>query len=78
MHHIVLKKKNPHLFNFNQVIQLPRNSISLYGNQSTDDHDSLSYEWSLSPESKDKVVEMQVGPPGTTHPSVSAAHVMSG
>uniref|UniRef100_A0A8C7ZWR3 KIAA0319-like n=1 Tax=Oryzias sinensis TaxID=183150 RepID=A0A8C7ZWR3_9TELE len=44
----------------NQVIQLPRNSITLYGNQSTDDHDSLSYEWSLSPESKDKVVEMQV------------------
>uniref|UniRef100_A0AAQ5YWU8 PKD domain-containing protein n=1 Tax=Amphiprion ocellaris TaxID=80972 RepID=A0AAQ5YWU8_AMPOC len=43
----------------NQVIQLPRNHISLYGNQSTDDHDSLSYEWSLSPESKDKVVEMQ-------------------
>uniref|UniRef100_A0A8C5DUV3 PKD domain-containing protein n=1 Tax=Gouania willdenowi TaxID=441366 RepID=A0A8C5DUV3_GOUWI len=43
----------------NQVIQLPRNSITLYGNQSTDDHDSLSYEWSLSPESKDKVIEMQ-------------------
>lgn len=43
-----------------QVIQLPRNSITLYGNQSTDDHDSLSYEWSLSPESKGKVVEMQV------------------
>uniref|UniRef100_A0A669DM75 KIAA0319 like n=1 Tax=Oreochromis niloticus TaxID=8128 RepID=A0A669DM75_ORENI len=43
----------------NQVIQLPRNSITLNGNQSTDDHDSLSYEWSLSPESKDKVVEMQ-------------------
>ncbi|XP_023284859.1 dyslexia-associated protein KIAA0319-like protein homolog [Seriola lalandi dorsalis] len=43
----------------NQVIQLPHNSITLYGNQSTDDHDSLSYEWSLSPESKDKVVEMQ-------------------
>ncbi|XP_074469593.1 dyslexia-associated protein KIAA0319-like protein isoform X1 [Sebastes fasciatus] len=43
----------------NQVIQLPRNSMTLYGNQSTDDHDSLSYEWSLSPESKDKVVEMQ-------------------
>ncbi|KAG7501207.1 dyslexia-associated protein [Solea senegalensis] len=43
----------------NQVIQLPRNSITLYGNQSNDDHDSLSYEWSLSPESKDKVVEMQ-------------------
>ncbi|KAJ0003632.1 hypothetical protein NQD34_008730, partial [Periophthalmus magnuspinnatus] len=43
----------------NQVITLPKNSITLYGNQSTDDHDSLSYEWSLSPESKDKVVEMQ-------------------
>lgn len=43
----------------NQVITLPRNSITLIGNQSTDDHDSLSYEWSLSPESKDKVVEMQ-------------------
>ncbi|XP_041665595.1 dyslexia-associated protein KIAA0319-like protein [Cheilinus undulatus] len=42
-----------------KVIQLPRNSITLYGNLSTDDHDSLSYEWSLSPESKDKVVEMQ-------------------
>lgn len=43
----------------NQVITLPRNYITLNGNQSTDDHDSLSYEWSLSPESKDKVVEMQ-------------------
>ncbi|XP_041868302.1 dyslexia-associated protein KIAA0319-like protein [Melanotaenia boesemani] len=43
----------------NQVIQLPRNSISLLGNMSTDDHDSLSYEWSLSPESKAKVVDMQ-------------------
>ncbi|KAM9838581.1 dyslexia-associated protein KIAA0319-like protein [Aulostomus maculatus] len=43
----------------NQVITLPRNSITLYGSESTDDHDSLAYEWSLSPESKDKVVEMQ-------------------
>ncbi|XP_054619286.1 dyslexia-associated protein KIAA0319-like protein isoform X1 [Dunckerocampus dactyliophorus] len=43
----------------NQVITLPRNAITLYGNQSADDHDSLAYEWSLSPESKDKVVEMQ-------------------
>ncbi|KAM8884582.1 dyslexia-associated protein KIAA0319-like protein isoform 1-T2 [Synchiropus picturatus] len=43
----------------NQVITLPRNSITLYGNQSTDDHDALSYEWSLSSESNDKVVEMQ-------------------
>lgn len=43
----------------NQVITLPHNYITLNGNQSTDDHDNLSYEWSLSPESKGKVVEMQ-------------------
>lgn len=43
----------------NQVITLPRNYITLYGNQSTDDHENLSYEWSLSSESKGKVVEMQ-------------------
>uniref|UniRef100_A0A671LD44 Dyslexia-associated protein KIAA0319-like protein n=1 Tax=Sinocyclocheilus anshuiensis TaxID=1608454 RepID=A0A671LD44_9TELE len=43
----------------NQVITLPRNYITLYGNQSTDDHENLSHEWSLSPESKGKVVEMQ-------------------
>ncbi|KAM4631188.1 dyslexia-associated protein KIAA0319-like protein isoform 1-T2 [Polymixia lowei] len=43
----------------NQVITLPRNSIMLNGNQSTDDHEPLGYEWSLSPESKGKVVEMQ-------------------
>lgn len=44
----------------NQVITLPRNSVTLHGNQSTDDHEPLAYEWSLSPESKGKVVEMQV------------------
>uniref|UniRef100_A0A6Q2X2K4 PKD domain-containing protein n=1 Tax=Esox lucius TaxID=8010 RepID=A0A6Q2X2K4_ESOLU len=43
----------------NQVITLPRNSVTLNGNQSTDDHEPLAYEWSLSPESKGKVVEMQ-------------------
>ncbi|XP_062342948.1 dyslexia-associated protein KIAA0319-like protein [Osmerus eperlanus] len=43
----------------NQVLTLPRNSITLHGNQSTDDHEPLAYEWSLSPESKGKVVEMQ-------------------
>ncbi|XP_048850483.1 dyslexia-associated protein KIAA0319-like protein [Brienomyrus brachyistius] len=43
----------------NQVITLPHNSITLYGNQSTDDHDPLAYQWSLTPESKGKVVEMQ-------------------
>lgn len=49
----------------NQVITLPQNSITLFGNQSTDDHGITSYEWSLSPSSKGKVVEMQVG--GHTH-----------
>ncbi|XP_029427872.1 dyslexia-associated protein KIAA0319-like protein homolog [Rhinatrema bivittatum] len=43
----------------NQVITLPQNSIVLYGNQSTDDHGIVSYEWSQSPNSKGKVVEMQ-------------------
>ncbi|XP_060640159.2 dyslexia-associated protein KIAA0319-like protein homolog isoform X1 [Anolis sagrei] len=43
----------------NQVITLPQNTITLYGNQSTDDHGIVSYEWSLSPNSKGKVVEMQ-------------------
>ncbi|KAM4699587.1 dyslexia-associated protein KIAA0319-like protein homolog isoform 1-T2 [Discoglossus pictus] len=43
----------------NQVITLPRNSIILYGNLSTDDHGIVSYEWSLSPNSKGKVMEMQ-------------------
>ncbi|XP_047649263.1 dyslexia-associated protein KIAA0319-like protein homolog isoform X1 [Phacochoerus africanus] len=43
----------------NQVITLPQNSITLFGNQSTDDHGITSYEWSLSPSSKGKVMEMQ-------------------
>ncbi|XP_062385032.1 dyslexia-associated protein KIAA0319-like protein isoform X2 [Sardina pilchardus] len=43
----------------NQVITLPRNSVTLFGNQSKDDHEPLAYEWSLSPNSKGKVVEMQ-------------------
>ncbi|KAL2080372.1 hypothetical protein ACEWY4_024165 [Coilia grayii] len=43
----------------NEVITLPRNAITLYGNQSKDDHEPLAYEWSLSPNSKGKVVEMQ-------------------
>ena len=42
------------------MITLPRNAITLYGNESTDDHEPLNYEWSLSPQSKAKVVEMQV------------------
>ncbi|XP_056413177.1 dyslexia-associated protein KIAA0319-like protein homolog isoform X2 [Hyla sarda] len=43
----------------NQVITLPKKAIILYGNLSTDDHGIVSYEWSLSPNSKGKVMEMQ-------------------
>ncbi|KAM4705890.1 dyslexia-associated protein KIAA0319-like [Rhinophrynus dorsalis] len=43
----------------NQAITLPQNYITLNGNKSTDDHQIISYEWSLSPNSKGKVVEMQ-------------------
>ncbi|RXM96527.1 Dyslexia-associated protein KIAA0319 [Acipenser ruthenus] len=43
----------------NQAITLPHNYITLNGNQSSDDHQIASYEWSLSPNSKDKVVAMQ-------------------
>ncbi|XP_051949288.1 dyslexia-associated protein KIAA0319-like protein isoform X2 [Xyrauchen texanus] len=58
----------------NQVITLPRNYITLYGNQSTDDHENLSYEWSLSPESKGKVVEMQ----GVRTPSLQLSAMQEG
>ncbi|GCC28962.1 dyslexia-associated protein KIAA0319-like isoform X1 [Chiloscyllium punctatum] len=43
----------------NQAITLPCNSITLNGNQSNDDYQIVNYEWSLSPNSKGKVVEMQ-------------------
>ncbi|XP_074841984.1 dyslexia-associated protein KIAA0319 homolog isoform X2 [Carettochelys insculpta] len=43
----------------NQAITLPHNFITLNGNQSSDDHEIVSYEWSLSPKSKGKVVAMQ-------------------
>ncbi|XP_051871969.1 dyslexia-associated protein KIAA0319-like isoform X2 [Pristis pectinata] len=43
----------------NQVVTLPCNNITLNGNQSTDDHKIVSYEWSLGPNSKGKVVAMQ-------------------
>ncbi|XP_008933404.1 PREDICTED: dyslexia-associated protein KIAA0319 homolog, partial [Merops nubicus] len=43
----------------NQAITLPQNFITLNGNQSSDDHEIVSYEWSLSPKSKGKVVAMQ-------------------
>lgn len=44
----------------NQAVTLPQNSITLNGNQSSDDHEIVSYEWSLSPKSEGKVVAMQV------------------
>ncbi|NXX88842.1 K0319 protein, partial [Centropus bengalensis] len=43
----------------NQAVTLPQNFITLNGNQSSDDHEIVSYEWSLSPKSKGKVVTMQ-------------------
>ncbi|XP_032854817.1 dyslexia-associated protein KIAA0319 homolog isoform X2 [Tyto alba] len=43
----------------NQALTLPQNFITLNGNQSSDDHEIVSYEWSLSPKSKGKVVAMQ-------------------
>ncbi|XP_041039941.1 dyslexia-associated protein KIAA0319 [Carcharodon carcharias] len=43
----------------NQAITLPCNSITLNGNQSNDDYQIVNYEWSLSPNSKGKVVAMQ-------------------
>ncbi|KAM6125981.1 LOW QUALITY PROTEIN: dyslexia-associated protein KIAA0319 homolog [Pterocles gutturalis] len=43
----------------NQAVTLPQNSVTLNGNQSSDDHEIVSYEWSLSPKSKGKVVTMQ-------------------
>ncbi|XP_066480881.1 dyslexia-associated protein KIAA0319 homolog [Tiliqua scincoides] len=42
-----------------QTINLPQSSIILNGNQSNDDHAVVRYEWSLSPQSQSKVVEMQ-------------------
>ncbi|KAM9308308.1 dyslexia-associated protein KIAA0319 homolog [Gastrophryne carolinensis] len=43
----------------NQVITLPENHIRLNGNRSSDDHQIISYEWSLSPRSTGKLVTMQ-------------------
>ncbi|XP_058409632.1 dyslexia-associated protein KIAA0319-like protein homolog isoform X3 [Diceros bicornis minor] len=58
----------------NQVITLPQNSITLFGNQSTDDHGITSYEWSLSPRSKGKVVEMQ----GVRTPTLQLSAMQAG
>ncbi|CAI9600829.1 unnamed protein product [Staurois parvus] len=43
----------------NQVITLPQNHIYLNGTQSKDDHQIVSYEWSLNPSTNGKVVTMQ-------------------
>ncbi|XP_032717659.1 dyslexia-associated protein KIAA0319 homolog [Lontra canadensis] len=42
-----------------QTITLPHNSITLNGNQSSDDHQIVVYEWSLGPGSESKEVAMQ-------------------
>uniref|UniRef100_U3DDH9 KIAA0319 n=1 Tax=Callithrix jacchus TaxID=9483 RepID=U3DDH9_CALJA len=43
----------------NHTITLPQNSITLNGNQSSDDHQIVFYEWSLGPGSEGKHVAMQ-------------------
>ncbi|XP_075127010.1 dyslexia-associated protein KIAA0319 homolog isoform X2 [Leptodactylus fuscus] len=43
----------------NQVITLPQNDISLNGNLSSDDHQIIGYEWSLSPSSTGKLMAMK-------------------
>ncbi|XP_060045280.1 dyslexia-associated protein KIAA0319 homolog [Erinaceus europaeus] len=43
----------------NQTITLPQNSITLNGNQSSDDHQIVLYKWSLGPGSEKKEVAMQ-------------------
>ncbi|XP_032197128.1 dyslexia-associated protein KIAA0319 homolog isoform X4 [Mustela erminea] len=42
-----------------QTITLPQNSITLNGNQSSDDHQIVLYEWSLGPGNESKEVAMQ-------------------
>ncbi|KAM6177349.1 dyslexia-associated protein KIAA0319 homolog [Erethizon dorsatum] len=54
----------------NQTITLPQNAITLNGNQSSDDHQIVLYEWSLGPGSESKEVAMQGG--GTPYLHVSA------
>ncbi|XP_078544068.1 dyslexia-associated protein KIAA0319 homolog isoform X1 [Lissotriton helveticus] len=58
----------------NQAITLPQNGITLNGNQSSDDHQILSYEWSLDTDSKSKVVEMQ----GVRSPFLQLASMQEG
>ncbi|XP_077209125.1 dyslexia-associated protein KIAA0319 homolog isoform X2 [Paroedura picta] len=58
----------------NQVIHLPQNSVILSGNQSYDDHEIVSYKWSLSPKSKSKEVVMQ----GTQTPYLQLSAMQEG
>ncbi|XP_058437996.1 dyslexia-associated protein KIAA0319 homolog isoform X1 [Marmota monax] len=54
----------------NQTMTLPQNSITLNGNQSSDDHQIVLYEWSLDPSSWSKEVAMQA--PQTPYLHLSA------
>uniref|UniRef100_A0ABM5GAV5 Dyslexia-associated protein KIAA0319 homolog isoform X2 n=1 Tax=Pogona vitticeps TaxID=103695 RepID=A0ABM5GAV5_9SAUR len=58
----------------NQEVALPQNTITLNGNQSKDDHEIISYEWSLSPKSKDKMVVME----GVKSPYLKLASLQEG
>lgn len=46
----------------NQTITLPQNTITLNGNQSSDDHQIVLYEWSPGPGGESKEVVMQASP----------------
>ncbi|XP_066435529.1 dyslexia-associated protein KIAA0319 homolog [Eleutherodactylus coqui] len=58
----------------NQLITLPQNHISLNGNLSSDDHEIISYQWTLSPSSTGKVGAMK----GMHSPYLQATAMQAG
>ncbi|KAG8571510.1 hypothetical protein GDO81_011674 [Engystomops pustulosus] len=58
----------------NQLITLPQNQIFVNGNLSSDDHQIISYEWSLSPSSTGKLMSMK----GVHSPYIQATALQAG
>ncbi|XP_056377269.1 dyslexia-associated protein KIAA0319 homolog isoform X2 [Hyla sarda] len=58
----------------NQLITLPQNHIFLNGNLSSDDHQIISYEWSLSPSSTARQMTMK----GVRSPYLQATAMQAG